>query len=389
MSPTILQVIPALEVGGVEIETLEIAKVIVSAGGKALVASKLGTMPEETDVDGIEFKNLPLNTKNPLQISKNISLLKELILKEKVDIVHARSRAPAWSAYKAARTLGVPFVTTYHAAYPSKTIFKKFYNSVMARGDRVIAISQFIQDHVMEKYSEYSWFNPSKIRLIQRGIDCHHFNPLTISQDRVQHLRENWGISSEERLLLLPGRISRIKGQDLLIKALSLMTHTDVTAVFVGSAQGHESYRDTLLRYAASLGLENRVHWMPPCSDIPAAYQLAEAIVCPSLMPEGFGRLMIEAQAMKKPVISSDHGAAREIVEAGVTGWLTPPGDAKALAQALDHALDLPQEQRDQMGEKGRARVKAYFSKETMSHKTIAVYQELLEEQKKATHLHL
>lgn len=374
-----MQVIPALKSGGVEIEALEIAKAIALAGGRSLIASHVKKIPEELLTEGIEFKNLPLNTKNPFQIAKNTRLLKKLILKEKVDIVHVRSRAPGWSAYKAARSLGVPFMTTYHAAYHSKTIFKAFYNSVMARGDRVIAISHFIQDHLIKKYKKYSWFDLSKIRLISRGIDVHLFDPSTISKERAQQLRENWIISSTTRILLLPGRITRTKGQDLLINALSLMKHTDVTAILVGSAEGHESYRDNLLHYAASLGLQDRVKWMPPYSDIPVAYQLADVIVCPSLVPEGFGRIMAEAQAMKKPIIASDHGAASEVIEEGVTGWLIPSGNAEALAQALDDALDLPQKELDKMGEKGRDRVKAFFSKDMMFSKTIAVYKELLE----------
>jgi len=379
MRPTILQVIPALESGGVEIETLEIANAIVSAGGKALIAARPGAMAKHALAKGVEFRNLPLDTKNPFQISKNTKLLKELILKEKVDIVHVRSRAPAWSAYKAARDLKIPFVTTYHAAYSAKTILKKLYNSVMAKGDRVIAISQFIQNHISERYADYSWYDSSKIRLIQRGTDFHYFDPATISNQTVQDLRESWGLPSDKRILLLPGRISRTKGQNILVEALFLTKHLDVIAVFVGSAQGHESYRGNLMQFAASLGLEDRVKWMPHCTDIAVAYQLADMIVCPSLAPEGFGRLMAEAQAMKKPIIASNHGAASEVIEAGVTGWLTPPGDSIALAKAIDYALDLPKKSLEEMGEKGRTRVKTYFSKESMSSKTIALYQELLE----------
>ena len=377
-----MQVIPALKSGGVEIETLEIAKAIAAAGGRALIASQVRQIPEATLPEGIEFINLPLDTKNPLQIAKNTHLLKELIRKEKIDIVHVRSRAPGWSAYKAARSLDVPFMTTYHAAYKSTSIFKTFYNSVMARGDRVIAISQFIQDHLREQYQEQRWFDPSKVRLIQRGIDLQYFDPSTISPERLDHLRESWEIPAHMRILLLPGRISRTKGQDLLINALSQMKHTDVAAIFVGSAEGHEAHRDHLLRYAASLDLEGRVKWMYPCSDIATAYQLADVIVCPSLVPEGFGRIMAEAQAMKKPIVASDQGAAPEVIEDGITGWLTPVGNAEALAQSLDSVLDLPPTRLEKMGEKGRARVKASFSKEAMFAKTIAVYQELLDERK-------
>ncbi len=379
-TPIILQVIPTLGNGGVEIETLEIAHAIVHAGGKALIAANIGKAKEKRLNEEINFKNLPLDTKNPLKISKNVKLLKELILKEKVDIVHVRSRAPAWSAYKATRALGVPLVTTYHAAYSSRTVFKTFYNSIMAKGDRVIAISQFILDHLLERYGEGSWFDPSKLRLIQRGIDPEVFNPDTLSDEHLKQLRKSWGISPEMRLILLPGRISRSKGQDLLIEALSRMRHAEVTAVLLGSAQGHETYRDNLLQLASSLDLEGRVKWIPPFLDMPLAYQLADIVVCPSFVPEGFGRVLAEAQAMRKPIVSSNHGAAREVIKDGVTGWLTPPGEPNALAQALDDLLDLPPDTRDEMGKKGRMRVKSYFSKDAMISKTLAVYDELLRE---------
>lgn len=375
-----MQVIPALKSGGVEIETLEMAKAIVLAGGRALIAanienndSLLSNAPSD-----VEFINLPLNSKNPFQIAKNTALLKELIQNEKVDILHARSRAPAWSAYKASRSLGIPFITTYHAAYSSKTVLKTFYNSVMARGDRVIAISQFIADHLTNKYKTYSWFDPSKIRLIQRGIDIHYFDPSTISQERLNHLREKWTIPPHMRLILLPGRLSRSKGHQVLIQALSLMKHTNVMVMFVGSIQGHESYHNQLMQEVSSLDLEGRIKWSPPCPDLAAAYALADAIVCPSLVPEGFGRVIAEAQAMKKPIIASNHGAAPEIIEPGITGWLTSPGDATTLAQTLDEVMQASQEDLDIMGDKGRERANLYFSKESMAAKTIDVYKEFL-----------
>lgn len=371
-----MQVIPAWGSGGVEIETLEIAKAIVSAGGRALIAAKV-TNNDEIPSE-IKFINLPLNTKNPFQIARNTTLLKEIIQKEKVDILHARSRAPAWSAYKAAHSLKVPFITTYHAAYSSRTVLKTFYNSVMARGDRVIAISNFIQDHLIKKYQSCAWFDPSKVRLIQRGIDLHYFDPSAISQERVNHLRESWGIPPHMRLILLPGRISKSKGHRVVIHAFSLMKHGNVMAIFIGSAQGHESYRDQLLQEASTLDLAGRVKWFPPCPDIPAAYALADIIVCPSLLPEGFGRLMAEAQAMQKPIIASDHGAACEIIEPGITGCLIPPNDPAALAQALDETLLLSPDLLVKRGKIAREHIKSYFSKESMFSKTVAVYNEFL-----------
>jgi glycosyltransferase involved in cell wall biosynthesis len=377
--PTILQVVPALGAGGVEIETIEIAKAILKAGGRALVVS---STPAEKLLDiqeKIEFHQLPLNAKSPLQLCKNVKLLKALIIKEGVDIVHARSRAPAWSAFKAARSLNIPFVTTYHAAYGSGSIFKKLYNSIMARGERVITISHFIENHVIQKYKQFSWFDAGKLRHVKRGVDVHYFDPDAISQERLNHLRKSWGITPGTPVILLPGRVTRKKGQDLLIKALSLMEHGGVTVMFLGSAHKKEDYLQSLLQYASSLDLEGCVKWMPPCPDVPAAYQLADVIVCPSLAEEGFGRVVAEAQAMKKPIIVSGHGAAPEVIEEGVTGWSFTPGDPVAFSQKLDEVLNLSPKELETIGEKGRARVLTHYSTEIMGSKTIDVYKELLE----------
>jgi glycosyltransferase involved in cell wall biosynthesis len=204
----------------------------------------------------------------------------------------------------------------------------------------------------------------------------HYFDPTQISQERLNHLKKNWQVPSHMRLILLPGRISRTKGHKVLIHALSLMKHSNVIALFVGSDSGHESYRNHLLQEASALDLGGRVKWFPPCTDIAAAYALADFIVCPSLVPEGFGRLMAEAQTMKKPIIASNHGAAPEIIDPGITGWLIPPNDASALAQTLDEGLQLSEEVLEAMGERGRERIHSCFSKECMSSKTIDVYKE-------------
>lgn len=372
-----MQVIPALGSGGVEVGTIEIGNAIVAAGGRALIAANF---QDQDLVSSLSFINLPLNTKNPFQMARNALLLKDLIQKENVDILHVRSRAPAWSAYRAARALGIPFITTYHAAYHSHSALKTIYNSVMARGDQVIAISHFIKEHIIKTYKGYSWFDPTKICLIPRGIDLHYFNPDLISEERLSHLRQKWGIPSHMRLVLLPGRISRSKGHNVLIRAFSLMKHANAMAVFVGSAQKHEAYRDELLTEISAMDLRGRMKWVPPCPDLPAAYKLADIIVCPSLVPEGFGRIMAEAQAMKKPIVASSLGAASEVIESGKTGWLIPPDNAEILAHTLDTILDMPQSELDAIGNRGREYVQSYFSKELMTSQTIDVYKKFLRE---------
>lgn len=375
---TILQVIPALKSGGVEIETLEVASAILAAGGRPIIACAQGELSKDPRTKGILLKNLPLNTKNPLQIWRNAKLLKELIRNEKVDIVHARSRGPAWSAFKAAKEVNIPFITTYHAAYKSRSFFKTLYNSVMAAGDRVIAISPFIERHIKTQYARFRWFDPSKLRLIPRGIDLAYFNPKTVSPEQVTHLRQEWDLPLKARVILLPGRLSKSKGQDTLIKAFALMKSPHTFLVLLGSAQGHKTYRDTLLNLATSLNFENRVKWFPAISDLAPAYQLADVIVCPSHVPEGFGRLIVEAQAMEKPIIATNHGAACDLIENGKTGWFVPPQDEKALAKVIDQVLGLPKKELTAMGKREREWAEAHFSKNVMLSKTIAVYKEVI-----------
>jgi len=376
-SPTILQVIPALKSGGVEIETLEIAGAILTAGGRPIIVSAKGELSNHPRAKGILLKTLPLNTKNPFKMWKNAQLLKKLILEEKVDIVHARSRRPAWSAFKAAKETGRPFITTYHGAYKAGSIFKTFFNSVMSMGDRVIAISPFIEQHIKKIYARFSWFDPSKVRLIPRGIDLKTFDPKNIDPKKVEHLRKKWNIPKESRLILLPGRISKSKGQDTLIEALSFMKRGNYITILLGSALGHENYRDHLLRFASSLGLEGNIRWEPALTDIAPTYQLADVIVCPSHVPEAFGRLIVEAQAMGKPIIATCHGAACDIIEDEKTGWLVPPEDARALAKALNHVLSLSPRKLEAYSKHALKNAQSY-SKDTMCSKTIAVYKEVI-----------
>lgn len=375
--PTVLQVIPSLGTGGAEIEAREIAAAVVKAGGRALIVSGTSSPPLETR--GIVYHSLPLRTKNPFQMIHNVGRLKNLIQREQVDLVHARSRGPAWSAYYAARSLGIPFVTTYHAAYKSRSRLKTWYNSVMARGDRVIAISSFIQRHILSRYKGKPWFKEERVRLIERGIDLDFFSPDHVTEERLTHLRKQWGLDPSHRFLVLPGRLTRSKGHEVALEALADLKTQNVDLLFVGSDENHEPYRRSLLERAAVLGLQDRVKWFPPSPDLPATYRLADFILCPSAVPEGFGRVVAEAQAMGKPVIVSAHGAAPEVIEEGVTGWSFPPNDPKALACLLERLLSFSPHQLKEIGEKGGTRVKTLYDQRVMEEKTMAVYNELLE----------
>jgi len=372
---TVLQILPALgKGGGVERGTIEIARAISEAGGRALVVSAGGAAVHEVARAKGEHFTLPVDSKNPLVMRANVGRLMRLIREEGVDIVHARSRAPAWSACAAARKTGTPFVTTFHGTYGAGNPFKRKYNSVMTKGDRVIAISAFIAGHIRQKYGVPS----QKIRVIHRGVDLEWFDPAKVPATRVATLAQQWRLGDGLPVVMLPGRLTRWKGQTVFLEALSLLGHKDMRCVLVGSDQGRTDYRHELEDLIEKYGLSSVVRIVDHCADMPAAYMLTDVVVSASTDPEAFGRVVPEAQAMGRPVIASDHGGARETVIEGKTGWLTPPGDAEALAGAIDRVLRLKPEARQALADRAIANVRENFSKDSMCAKTLEVYNEVL-----------
>lgn len=369
MGLTLLQVLPALDAGGVERGVLEIAEAEVAAGHRALVASAGGRLLPELEALGARHVALPLAAKSPIEIWRNAGRLAALIRAEGVALVHARSRAPAWSALLAARRAGVPFVTTYHAAYSEGFPGKRLYNSVMARGDRVIAISRHIADLVRARHG----VGEDRLRIIPRGADPRRFDPAAVAPARALALRAAWGVPAEAPLILLPGRLTRWKGQGVLVAALARLPGAH--AVLAGDAQGRAGYVAELRAEAARLGVAERVHLPGHVADMPAALRAADVVVHASTAPEGFGRTVVEAQMMGRPVVATDLGGPRETVRHGETGWLVPPGDAAALAAALAEVLALPPEARARLGAAARA---AAPTTAAMQAATLAVYSELL-----------
>ncbi len=373
---SVLQVLPALETGGVERGAVDIAAAVAAAGWRALVASSGGAMVRELARAGAEHVVLPLARKSPFALRANVAPLAALIESESVDIVHARSRAPAWSAYEAARRTGRPFVTTFHGTYNFGNSLKRWYNGVMARGDRVIAISDFIADHVRRNYG----VGDERLRVVPRGIDFDVFDPARVNSERIVQLASKWRLPDGVPVVMLPGRLTRWKGQTVLIDALTVLGRRDVCCLLVGDGQGRRGYRKELEQQIRARGLDGVVHIVGHCDDMAAAYMLADAVVSASLDPEAFGRVAVEAQAMGRPTIVTDHGAARETVLAGETGWLTPPGNAGALARALEEALALDADARETLAARAMPRVRAAFSKQAMCDRTLAIYRELLDE---------
>ncbi len=374
--PTILQVLPSLVTGGVERGTADVSAALVQAGWRSVVASAGGGMVHDIERHGGTHVTLPVDSKNPIVMRRNIERLTEIIARHEVDLVHARSRAPAWSALYAARRAGKPFVTTFHAVYNAGNPFKRWYNSVMTRGWRVIAISEFVGRHVMERYHVM----PERIRVIPRGVDFAVFDPARVSQARVIQLAREWRLPDGVPVVMLPGRLTRWKGQLVLIDALAKLARFDVCCVLVGADQGRTGYRKEIEERIRLCGLESVVRIVDHCRDMPAAYMLADVVVSASTDPEAFGRVVAEAQAMGRPVVAPDHGAAPEIILPGETGWLVPKSDPAALATALDVALKLTATEREARARTAIAHVRARFTRAGMCAATLEVYREVLAE---------
>lgn len=384
---TILQIIPRLDAGGAERTTIDVAAALAEVGAIAKVASEGGRLVSELQAKGGVWLPFPAGSKNPFAMALHMRTLARLIREESVDLVHARSRAPAWVALGAVRTARTPFVTTYHGAYSGGSQLKTQYNSVMARGDLVIANSEWTAALIADRHP----FAQERIRIIHRGADFKVFSPFAVEPVRVQKLRREWGAAPEDRIILAAARITPWKGHKVLIEALKILRDrglSDVMAIFAGDSQGRKGYEKAIDEAIRTAGLEGKAKRVGHCADIPAALLAASVVAVPSLRPEAFGRTAVEAQAMGTPVVVSDLGAAPETVLAPPdvsdrdrTGWRIPPADPAALAQALEAALSMGASGRDGLALRARAHVAAHFSLEGMCAQTLDVYRDVLEGQ--------
>jgi glycosyltransferase involved in cell wall biosynthesis len=382
---TVLQVIPALQTGGAERSAVDIAAALAARGDRALVASEGGRLEMDLAEAGGVLLRLPVASKNPAAMAMNALRLASLIRRERVDIVHVRSRAPAWAARFACRLTGTPFVTTYHGIYDETNPVKRFYNSVMAAGDVVIANSEFTANLIRERYAT----SAERIVVIPRGVDLRSFDPDAVDESRRAALRRAWGLGGGERVVLQLARLTGWKGQRVLIEALAappLAGRSDLVVVLAGDAQGRDDYRRALESLIAARGAAGRVRIVGHCEDTPAAFALAAVAVVASTEAEAFGRTAVEAAAMGVPVVATAIGATGETVlapprvaEAGRTGWLVPPGDAGSLAAAIGAALGLSVEARPALRSSARRHAQD-FATEKMQTATLALYDRLLEE---------
>ena len=380
---TILQVIPRLDLGGAERAVVEVAGAIVRAGGRALVATSGGKFTTEVVRAGGEVFDLPVHSKNPVTIWQNIGRLSRLMRDEGADLIHAHSRAPGWSSLGAARRMGAPYVSSYHGAYKTPGPIKRFYNSSMLRGDCVIANSKFTADAI----NRNSGHPPKNMLIIPPGADLEIFDPGKITAARSESLEQSWALPGGKQPLrvLLPARLTSWKGHMVAIEAAAHLVGQGfagkadgLTLVCCGGAQGRDDYEKALRDRIDELGVRGMVHLVGECEDMLAAYNWADVVISPSVRPEAFGRVAVEAGAMGKPVIAAAHGGALETVIEGETGFLTEPGDSKALAEAINRIAAMSEEERWAMGENGRARAMSVYSAKAMCDATLRAYADLL-----------
>lgn len=371
----VLQVLPELGQGGVELGTIEIASELQKRGIENYVASEGGRMEYNLERIKVKHFTLPLKTKNIFKMYLNSLRLARIIKKYGITIVHARSRAPAWSAYWAAKRCGVHFVTTFHGTYGlGPWGIKKFYNKIMTYGERVIAISNHIKQHILKNYKT----DESKIRLIHRCVNMENFNVETTSAERMIKYLEDNNIPEDKPIVTLIGRLTNWKGQKLLIEALHLIDNEDFFCVIIGDDQGRKKYSSELRKMIANYNMTDRFLFIRNVKDIPAAMMVSDVVLSTSIEPEAFGRIAIEGQAMGRVVVASNIGGSVETVIDGVTGRLYESTSVQALAEAVDWALHLSTEEREKIGAAGIKNVKEHFTKQIMCDKTIEVYKELI-----------
>lgn len=373
-APVILQILPELKLGGVERGTIEIAKAGKKLGYEMVVASSGGHLVNQLDSAEIKHINLPLSSKNPFVIMENIRNLKKIIKDCGVDIVHARSRAPAWSAYFAAKQAKCHFMTTFHGAYSIGGPLKRWYNSVMTKGEVVIAISHFIKDHILENYK----VDESKVRVVPRGVDLDQFTRDKVHKIRIINMAEMFKIELDVPVILLPARFSRWKGHEFLLDALNLIKDEKFVCVFAGYDKKHENYYRELERKVKEYDLFQKVRIIAEVKDMPALYSLSDIVVSASTQPEAFGRVSIEGQAMERMVVATNHGGSCETVKNGENGWLVESGDVEGLAATLKELLNINDKQRKSVTTKARHNIERNFSMDNMVKKTFSVYNELI-----------
>ena len=377
----VLQVIPRLGYGGAETGCYDIAHYLPEKNCKSYIITSGGPLIKYIKKEKVKIFRLPVQSKNPALMIFNSFVITLIVLIYNINIVHARSRAPAWSCYWSCFFTRRKFVTTFHGTYNYSNSYKKFYNSIMVKSNLIIGGSNFIFEHINANYSEY--LDPkNKLMVIFRGINLEYYNPDNISENKINKLKKLWKVRDDRIKILLPGRLTNWKGQEKFIEALNILIEdynkTNFQAVILGSDQGRKIYSKKLFSLVERYQLNQKVRFITHAKDMPVAYSVADIVVSSSIEPEAFGRVAVEAQAMKKPIVASDIGGSKETVLHEKSGILYKAGDARELAKVLNKLIELDKEALYSMGNEGRKNVTKKFNVEQMCQTTFNEYKKLL-----------
>jgi glycosyltransferase involved in cell wall biosynthesis len=377
----VLQVIPKLGYGGAETGCYDVAHYLPENNCDSFIVTSGGELLKFIDKDKVKVIRLPVHSKNPLLIIINFIALVGIILINNISIVHARSRAPAWSCLLATKVTGRKFVTTFHGTYNFQNNLKKFYNSVMVRAHLIIAGSNFIFSHIKENYSKHL-NEKKKLMVIFRGINVDYFDPTTKIDSDEKKLLKKWDIEKDKKILLLPGRLSPWKGQEMFIEAINLVNtklgYEAFYVVVLGSDQGRDLYKKKLIRLSEQYRMTKQIRFIDHCKDMALAYKVSDIVVSASIEPEAFGRVAVEAQSMEKPIIASNIGGSNETIIDEKTGFLFETGNAKSLSQKILQTLSLDETSLKSIGAEGRKNIIQKFNVEKMCFSTYSEYKRIL-----------
>ena len=377
----VLQVIPKLGYGGAETGCFDIAHYLFEKNCSSFLITNGGPLTKFINKKKVKYIRLPVNSKNPIIMLLNTILISVIVFFYNIDIIHARSRAPAWSCFLASKITRKKFVTTFHGTYNFKSKIKKFYNSVMLRSDLVIAGSNFIFSHIKENYKEYL-NNSKKFLVIFRGINIDYFDASTTFTEDEDRLFKSWNLEVEKKTILLPGRITEWKGHEMFIEAMNKINiqlgHKSFKAVILGSDQGRDLYKKKLIRLVEQYRMNDQIKFVDHCENMPLAYKISDLIVSTSIEPEAFGRIAVEAQSMEKPIIASNLGGSKETIVNNKTGILFDAGDSDDLSKKIIEFFNFDKSTIEQMGKEGRKNVSAKFNVEKMCFSTYSEYKKLI-----------
>ena len=377
----VLQVIPKLGYGGAETGCYDLAHYLAENNCPSYIVTSGGELTKFIDKKKVKLIKLPVQSKNPVLILFNSIALVFFILFHNISIVHARSRAPAWSCLLATKITRRKFVTTFHGNYNFNNSIKKFYNSVMVRSNLIIAGSNHIFSHISKNYSKYL-DSKKKFLVIFRGINIDYFDPSTTIEVDEDKLYKEWKINRDKKIILLPGRLTSWKGQEMFIESLNLVNielgHEPFYAIILGNDQGRNVYKKKLIRLVEQYRLSNQVRFVEHCKNMPLAYKISSLIVSASIEPEAFGRVSVEAQSMEKPILASNIGGSNETVINDKTGFLFEAGKAESLSKKIIEALQLDETTLKSMGNEGRKNIIKKFNIEKMCFSTYSEYKKLI-----------